>query len=101
METVRPHRPCVFVLEELPNITIAKEYRYVLAWMRRLIDEGYICYNYQMMINQANAMLWETELLYQQRKDILLADLMSCEKCPVRVYKKKECLFCKVKEPIE
>lgn len=98
MMAVQPHRPCMFVLNELPNITIAKAYRYALAWIKVLMDDGYASYNFPKIIEQANAMLWETKLLYQQRKDIPLTDLMSCEKCPVRVYKKTECPFCKVKE---
>ena len=101
MEAVQPHRPCIFVLEELPNISIAKAYRYILAWIKVLMDNGYVCYNYPKIISQANAMLWETKLLYQQCKDIPLTERMSCEKCPVRVYKKTECPFCKVKKPVE
>ena len=96
MEAVQPHRPCVFVLEELPNISIAKAYRYVLVWIKILMDNGYVCYNYPKIINQAKELLWETQLMYLQRKDTPLADLMSCEKCSVRVYKKQECSLCKV-----
>lgn len=98
MMAVQPHRPCMFVLEELPNITIAKAYRYVLAWTKALIDDGYASYNFPTIIDQTKDLLWETKLLYQQRKGIPLNDLISCEKCPVRVYKKTECPFCKVKE---
>lgn len=98
MVAVQPHRPCAFVLEELSQITIAKAYRYILAWIKILMDHGYVCYNYPKIINQANAMLWETKLLYLQRKDFPLTELISCEKCPVRVYKKKECPFWKARE---
>lgn len=98
MEATQPHRPCMFVLEELPNISIAKAYRYILAWIKILMDNGFGCYNYHKVIDQTKDLLWETELLYQQRKDMPLTKLMLCEKCPVRVYKKKACPFCKVKK---
>ena len=54
--------------------------------------------SYPTIIDQTKDLLWETKLLYQQRRDIPLTDLMSCEKCPVKVYKKTECPFCTVKE---
>lgn len=101
MESVQPHRPCMFVLEELHQITISKAYRYILAWIKILMDNGYVSHNYPKIINQANAMLWETQLLYQQRKENPLTDLMLCDKCPVRVYKKKECPSWKAREQDE
>ena len=101
MAAVQPYRPCVFVLEELPNITIAKAYRYVLVWMKIWMDNGYVSYNYPKMIDQTKDLRWETQLLYQQRKDISLSELMSCEECPARIYKKKECPFYQAKKQDE
>ena len=96
MKAVHPHRPCVFVLEELTNISIAKAYRYVLVWTRLLLENGYQSYNYQTTVDQANDLLFETERLYLQRKETSLQAVLSCEKCPVKVYKKCECEFCNV-----
>lgn len=96
MKAVHPHRPCVFILEELLNISIAKAYRYVLAWIRILRENGYECYNYPTTLEQANDLLFETERLYLQRKEASLQDVLSCEKCPVKVYKKRKCAFCNV-----
>lgn len=95
MHAVEPYRPCMHVLEEISNVTAVRAYRYVLAWMRVLIEYGYTCYNFQGQIDQANDLLWETQKLYDVRKDECLDELMSCERCQVRAYKREQCPFCK------
>lgn len=93
MRSVTPNRPCMHVLEEIPHITAVRAYRYVLAWIRILIEQGYTCYNYQCQIDQANDMLSETKKLYDARKDECLDELMSCECCQVKVYNRERCPF--------
>lgn len=95
MRAVEPHRPCMYVLEELPKITAVRAYRYVLVWMRILMEQGYTCYNYQTQINQANALLWSNQKLYDVRRDECSKELMSCERCQVSVYKRTRCPFLK------
>ena len=93
MYAVKPHRPCMHVLEEVPQVTVVRAYRYVLAWIRIFIENGYTCYNYDSIIDEANDMLWETQKLYDARKDECLDELLSCERCQVRVYKREQCPF--------
>ncbi len=93
MYAVEPHRPCMHVLEEVPRVTEVRAYRYTLAWMRILMEQGYICYNYQEQIDQANDLLWSTQKLYDTRKDECLDNLLSCAQCQVRVYKRERCPF--------
>lgn len=91
MHIVEPHRPCMHVLEEIPRVTEVRAYRYVLAWMRILMEQGYTCYNYQGQIDQANDLLWSTQKLYDARRDECLGNLLSCAQCQVRVYKRERC----------
>ena len=93
MRAVEPHRPCMHVLEEVPQVTEVRAYRYVLAWIRILMEHGYTCYNHQGQIDQANDLLWETQKLYDARRDECLDELLSCEWCQVRVYKRAQCPF--------
>ncbi|MBR5315009.1 MAG: hypothetical protein IKU45_06330 [Clostridia bacterium] len=93
MHAIEPHRPCMHVLEEVPQVTEVRTYRYVLAWIRIFMEHGYTCYNYQELLDQANDMQWTTKKLYDARKDECLDELLSCERCQVRVYKRAQCPF--------
>ena len=93
MHAAEPLRPCMHVLEEVPHVTEVRAYRYALAWMRILMEQGYTCYNYQEQIDQANDLLWSTQKLYDTRKNVCLDELLSCERCQVRVYKRERCPF--------
>ena len=93
MHAAEPHRPCMHVLEEMPRVTEVRAYRYVLAWMRILMEQGYTCCNYQGQIDQANDLLWSTQKLYDARKDECLGNLLSCAQYQVSVYKREQCPF--------
>lgn len=93
MYAIEPHRPCMHVLEEVPQVTEVRAYRYVLAWIRIFMEHGYTCYNYQELLDQANDMQWTTKKLHDARKDECLDELLSCERCQVRVYKRERCPF--------
>lgn len=93
MHAVEPYRPCMYVLEEVPKVTEVRAHRYVLAWIRIFMEHGYTCYNYQELLDQANDMQWTTKKLYDARKDECLDELLFCERCQVRVYKRERCPF--------
>ena len=93
MDAVKPHRPCVFVLEELPRATIPKAYAHVLVWMKIMMEQGYTSFNYETSIEQAEHLYYEQNERYLERRECDMNDLLVCDRCEKPVFKNMPCPF--------
>ena len=87
----QPERPCMHILEELPDSTISQAHKHILAWVRILLENGYTCYNPPGTIEQAQSLKLSTAKLYCERRDMDLSEILCCQNCEVCVYKKEHC----------
>lgn len=86
-----PNRPCLFILEEVNDITCRQAFRRMIVWARLLMDKGYQCYNGQTFLDKANELFFETSLIYEELKDVAIEDIFSCTKCLVPTYRNMPC----------
>ncbi len=84
-------RPCLFILEDLPKSTIHEAYGHILAWIRVLMESGYRCFNYQTTIERSQDLNFKNQQKYEERKNINVQDLLSCDKCMKPTYKRVTC----------
>lgn len=87
---IYPNRPCLFVLEEA-NATVSDIYKYKLVWLKIFLTNGFESYNYQKMLDSTRELHIKTKKLYEERKDIDLKNILSCENCFVQTYKHTLC----------
>lgn len=91
IEEIKPHRPCLFILEELKNSTRAEANKLVLVWLKILIENGYKSYNNPKFINLTNHLYFYNQRLYEERKNTKLEQMFLCENCFIPNYKNIIC----------
>lgn len=84
-------RPCVFIVEEVHRITYRKAYRRMIAWAKVLIDKGYRCYNPGGFLDATDDLYIDTEIIYDEIKNIAIEDALTCEKCLFPTYSNIPC----------
>ncbi len=91
IDFLKPSRPCLFVLEELPQTTIPEANNYLLVWLKILLENNYISFNNPKIIEQSKQLYFQNKRLYEERKYRNLQDIFSCENCMMPKYKNQIC----------
>lgn len=93
--------PCLFVLEEVETTKVLA-YRYVVVWTKILSEAGYVG------LDQGNVSVYKDDLsdqnvlLYNERKNVDLPSLLTCEHCLVKIYNRAHCRYAPdYTEPLE
>lgn len=95
INTIKPNRPCLFELENLPNSTLNEAYNRILIWQKILLDNGHTSCNHEPLIKAAQQLAPRNVPLYEERKDTNLTAITSCEKCLAATYNKQICPYYK------
>ncbi len=98
INTIKPNRPCLFVLEELPNATQNETYNHLLVWLKILLENNYTSFNNEPTITSAKRISPRNLPLYEKRKRTNLKLITACERCLVSVYKNQTCVNYKTLE---
>ena len=85
------YRPCLFILEDLKEITSYETDNYVFVWTKIIIENGYKCYNGNGLIKLSEQLNYQNKRLYNKRKDTKLDEIFSCENCLIPSYKNALC----------
>lgn len=83
-------RPCVFILDEIKD-TERVAVRYKIVWTKIFMEKGYKSFNNKAINEYAKDLDLQNQILYKNRKDINLEELLSCENCFVKTYKTMKC----------
>ncbi len=95
INTIKPNRPCLFVLEELPNSTLNETYNRLLVWQKILLDNDYTSCNHEPLIKAAQQVAPRNIPLYEERKSANLTLITSCERCLAATHNKQICPYYK------
>lgn len=82
--------PCIFILEELFS-TKVEAYKYVIIWTKIFIENSYNCLDHGNILNYITELYENNLLLYNERKNININEIIDCKKCLVSNYNRKKC----------
>lgn len=85
--------PCLFVLEEV-NCTKVEAFSFVIVWTKIFHESGYESLQQGNVMDYKEELFDNNQVLYEQRKNIDIKDLVSCKNCKVQTYNHKKCLHC-------
>ena len=83
-------RPCCFRLADMA-CTKVEAYRAVIGWTRVFVDQGFISLDHGNMAEYIQDLFGYAKLVYEQNKDVNIAELCACKNCLVPVFKKQPC----------
>lgn len=83
-------RPCLFELEEVV-CTKVEAFNYVVVWTKIFHECGYKSLNKGNIMTYIDDLLDKNVPLYNERKNVNVIDLTTCEKCLVSTYNRKTC----------
>lgn len=90
IDEISPQRPCIFILEN-GYLTKSEAYIFMLIWIKIFLENGYACFNSQKIIDQAINLNNANKQLYDNRKQLNLNSIISCNKCFIPIYKNIVC----------
>jgi len=82
--------PCLFVLETI-NSTKVEAYNYVIAWTKIFSEAGYTNINEGNILNYIADLHENNLLIYNERKDKSIEQILDCNNCLVSNYGRKQC----------
>lgn len=82
--------PCFFILEKLYS-TKVEAYNYVIVWTKIFIENGYKNLDHGNILNYISELYEHNLLLYNEKNNYKLEEIIRCENCIVSNYNRKKC----------
>lgn len=82
--------PCLFVLETI-NSTKVEAYNHVIAWTKIFLEAKYTNLNEGNILNYIADLHENNLLIYNERKEKELEQILNCNNCLVSNYGRKQC----------
>ena len=91
-EASLPDRPCLFLLETV-TCNQNEATRYLIVWIKLLNEQGYTCMNREVLREMSEDLTLDSMMLYLERKNVDLTQLLTCEHCCVKTYGRVTCPY--------
>lgn len=84
------NKPCYFILEKVYD-TKVETYRYVIAWTKVFIEQGYVNLDRGDIIGYTNDLFGTAKTIYENRQTVNVNKVFTCENCVFPNYGRTPC----------